>query len=94
MVFIIGIVGREQLFVMNVDGTEAVQLTHDDADHEDPAWSPRGDRIAFVRIKDSLETIYLMNADGSGMEPLTPDSVRAVHPQMVARRGRHRLLRR
>jgi TolB protein len=81
MVFITAILGREQLFVMNVDGTESAQLTHDDADHEDPAWSPRGDRIAFVRIKDSLETIYLMNADGSGMEALTPDSIRAIHPQ-------------
>jgi TolB protein len=80
MVFITAIAGREQLFVMNIDGSETVQLTHDDADHEDPAWSPRGDKIAFVRIKDSLETIYLMNADGSGMEELTPASVRAIHP--------------
>jgi Tol biopolymer transport system component len=44
MVFITAIAGREQLFVMNLDGTEAVQLTHDDPDHEDPAWSPLGDR--------------------------------------------------
>ena len=43
--------------------------------HEDPAWSPRGDKIASARIKDSLETIYLMNADGSGMEELTPAGV-------------------
>src|SRR5205823_1149492 len=53
MVFIIATLGREQLFVMNVNGAESVQLTHDEADHEDPAWSPRGDRIAFVRVTDS-----------------------------------------
>src|SRR5438046_3766329 len=31
-----------------VDGSNLVQLTGDDADHEDPAWSPGGTRIAFV----------------------------------------------
>jgi Tol biopolymer transport system component len=32
--------GKEQLFTMNVDGSNVAQLTRDDADHEDPAWSP------------------------------------------------------
>ena len=80
MVYIADIDGREQAFVMNVDGTGAVQLTHDDADHEDPAWSPDGRTIAFVYVKDKLEVVSLMNADGSGMQELTPRSMRAIHP--------------
>jgi hypothetical protein len=37
LVFISLISGKEQLFTMDVDGSNIVQLTRDDADHEDPA---------------------------------------------------------
>ncbi len=35
--YIVVVGGKEQLFVMNVDGSHMVQLTHDAANHEDPA---------------------------------------------------------
>jgi TolB protein len=77
----IGIIERkEQLFIMNVDGTGSVQLTHNDANHEDPAWSPDGKTIAFVYVEDDLAIISIMNADGSGVQELTPRNVRAIHP--------------
>src|SRR3954466_7263942 len=44
LVFISMLSGKEQLFSMDVDGSNFVQLTRDDADHEDPAWSPDGTR--------------------------------------------------
>src|SRR6476660_8110757 len=50
LVFISMISGKEQLFTMDVDGSNIVQLTRDDADHEDPAWSSDGTKIAFVLI--------------------------------------------
>ncbi|MFL6466492.1 MAG: hypothetical protein ACJ72Z_00895 [Pyrinomonadaceae bacterium] len=80
MVYISQILGREQLFIRNVDGTGAAQITRDDANHEDPAWSPDGKQIAFVYIKDDLEVIALMNVDGSGVKELTPRTVKAIHP--------------
>jgi TolB protein len=65
---------------MNADGSGSMQITRDDADHEDPAWSPDGKTIAFVYIKGKAEVIYLMNVEGSDMRQLTPDNVRTIHP--------------
>jgi TolB protein len=61
-----------QIHGVNSDGTGLVALPG--ADGDDPAWSPDGRRIAFVRAtgtRDSwgtaLRAIYVMNADGSNL---------------------------
>ncbi len=74
------IAGREQLIRMNVDRTNPVQLTKDDADHEDPAWSPDGSKIAFVLLRERLEQIHVMNPDGSATEAITSQQQRTIHP--------------
>jgi TolB protein len=81
LVYITQLDSREQLFTMNVDGSDARQLTRDDADHEDPAWSPDGRQIAFVYMKDGGEVIAIMNADGTGFRQLTPSTVKTIHPE-------------
>jgi hypothetical protein len=48
-----------------------VQLTTGPADDRNPAWSPDGTKIAFMRDGD----IWVMNADGSGLVQLTTDPV-------------------
>jgi TolB protein len=40
----------------------------------DPAWSPRGDRIAFVSTESGNDEIYVMNADGTNVQRLTFNS--------------------
>jgi dipeptidyl aminopeptidase/acylaminoacyl peptidase len=40
--------GRNQVWVMNTDGTGLRQLTHDPFEATDPAWSPDGTRIVYV----------------------------------------------
>jgi Tol biopolymer transport system component len=57
----------DQLFVMGADGSRQTQITTDGGAL--PAWSPVGDRIAYVRCCDSQ--IYEISADGSGETRLT-----------------------
>ena len=54
------------VWVMNADGSEPLNLTPQPGTDSDPVWSPDGRRIAFVRDND----IWLMNADGSGQRRL------------------------
>jgi hypothetical protein len=59
------------LYIMSKDGAGLRRLTRCQRpgclqDYE-PAWSPDGSRIAFVRNQD----IYLMNANGTGVRRLT-----------------------
>jgi TolB protein len=45
-----------------------------------PAWSPDGERIAFVRfagtVAEMVGELYVMNADGSGLVQVTDDGAR------------------
>jgi Tol biopolymer transport system component len=58
------------LRVMNADGTNDIQITFDGG--EEPAWSPTGDKVAFVGRNDAA--IHVANADGSNNRRLTSDS--------------------
>ncbi|MEW2253784.1 cell wall-binding repeat-containing protein [Streptomyces sp. NPDC047869] len=39
--------GHKQVFTVGTDGTGLTQVTTDATDHNRPAWSPQGDRIAY-----------------------------------------------
>ena len=52
---------------------ELVQLTFDEGNKDDPAWSPDGSQIAFSAPGSAANglDIWVMNADGSGMQNIT-----------------------
>ncbi len=54
------------LWTMNADGTSPVAL----GDGDQPAFSPDGTKIAFVRETDGNQDLFLMNADGTGAAAL------------------------
>jgi len=61
---------QNNIVVMDVNGTNAVELTHSSTDFA-PVWSPDGNKIAFVSVRDGNLEIYVMNADGSNQINLT-----------------------
>jgi TolB protein len=79
-VMITAIAGKGQIFVISIDGSHPVQITHDTTDYDDPQWSPDGKKIVATGTINQQERIYIMNPDGSALEPLTPPEMRAIHP--------------
>ncbi|NUQ12017.1 MAG: Ig-like domain-containing protein [Gemmatimonadaceae bacterium] len=70
--------GRSDIWVMNADGTNPVNLTadlHASGFRRAPAWSRDGTRIAFAQSEYGPEgttaSIWIMNADGSHKRRLT-----------------------
>jgi uncharacterized repeat protein (TIGR01451 family) len=74
-----GAVGDADIFTVNPDGTGLTQLTGgDNAAYDiDPAWSPDGKEIAFVRQTG----IYVMNADGSEQRKLAASVAEPAYTQ-------------
>jgi len=57
----------EDIYVMEADGSNVRQLTTDPGQDLEPAWSPDGMRVAFVKSWPLPATgIYVINADGMG----------------------------
>jgi TolB protein len=81
LVFISVTAGKEQLFTMNADTSDSLQITHDDANHEDPAWSPDGKLIAFVSNRNARYQIFIMRPDGSDVRLVANTEGRATVPR-------------
>jgi TolB protein len=66
--------GNSEVFVMNRDGSDPVNLTSHPAYDGWPSWSPDGLQIAFAsdREQEDIWHIYIMNADGSDVRRVTP----------------------
>ena len=57
---------------MDPNGEGLIQLTGDEGEDDDPAWSPDGTKIAFTSDREGgTSYVYVMNADGSGAERLS-----------------------
>ena len=65
--------GNYDLFVMDADGANPINLTNEPSFDYYAAWSPDGTKIAFSSDRDGNIEIYVMNADGSNPIRLTTD---------------------
>jgi Tol biopolymer transport system component len=64
--------GGESVYLMNPDGTNQHNLTSAPIFDADPAWSPDGTQIAFVRdLGGQAFNVFTANADGTNQVQLT-----------------------
>jgi TolB protein len=56
---------------MGVDGSNQRRISFGDGSYSQPAWSPRGDYIAFTKQRAGSFAIGIMKPDGSGERILT-----------------------
>ncbi|MBE9531026.1 MAG: Tol-Pal system beta propeller repeat protein TolB [Proteobacteria bacterium] len=65
-----GMSGRNDIFVIGIDGQGPIQLTHDHGDNEAPSWSPDGSLIVFSSTREGPSRIYVMTAYGTDQRRL------------------------
>ena len=73
--------GNSEIYIMNPDGSEQVNLTRHRAHDFSPAWSPTGKQILFTSERGGKTTdIYVMDADGSDVRRVFRERVERRHP--------------
>ncbi len=73
LAFVSDVEGHSDIWVINVDGSNAVNLTQDEAADHSPSWSPDGHWIVFASLRDSPNwwELYVMRPDGTDVTRLT-----------------------
>ena len=81
--------GHREIFVVDADGSNVRQLTHDRRAAVRPAWSPGGKSIALGSSRhasadraneDEEIEVYVMDSDGSNVRRLTLSPGHDGHP--------------
>jgi TolB protein len=62
--------GKLHLFKADAGGGGVERLTFVGSQNDNPAWSPKGDKIAFQSLAGGWD-IFVMNTDGSQIQRLT-----------------------
>ena len=71
---------RGNICVVNADGSGMIQLTDDQGDDSDLAWSPDGSELAFTSFRGVKRDIFVINADGTRLRRITNDSFVEAEP--------------
>ena len=75
-----------EIYVIDIDGANKTQLTHNDVDDGHPTWAPNGKQIAYSSMVGDIYQIFIVNASGGtgrrGLKPrqLTFSEASHYHP--------------
>ena len=73
--FVAGLTGTNQLYTVNPDGSDLLQVTNLPPANDGLAWfpdfSPDGQRIVFAHDMTGRLELYIVNTDGTGLTQIT-----------------------
>ena len=74
--------GDYEIYTMNADGSDVMQLTNNDIPDSDPNWSPDGLQIVFVSFTSpTTRELRIMDADGGNNRSFLPSSTDNFQPE-------------
>ena len=62
---------NNDLYVMNIDGSEQHRITYTPSSESNAVWIDGGNKIAFVYAENGVPQLWTMNADGSGRKVIS-----------------------
>lgn len=72
--------GDSDIYVMNVDGSGAIDLTNTVGADLSPVWSPDRSHIVWYATRSGNTDVYVMASDGTGVTRLTTNPGADAHP--------------
>ena len=67
--------GNQEIYSMNLDGSDQINLTNSPYDDNEPSWSPNGNQIVFTSVRETngylKNDIFIMTGNGNGLKNLT-----------------------
>lgn len=72
--------GNPEIYVMNSDGSNQLNLSNNSGSDSQPARSSDKSKIAFLSNRSGIDEVYVMDADGSNLTQLTSALGAKTHP--------------
>ncbi|GAB4337175.1 MAG: S9 family peptidase [Calditrichia bacterium] len=72
---------NSEIYLMNMDGSQLKQLTHNDAADYHPRWSPDGKKLLFVSTRENGPQAWVLPMDGGEAYQLTGFSMGVSNPE-------------
>ncbi|MDX1995131.1 MAG: hypothetical protein SF029_22305 [bacterium] len=64
-------VPQSDIYIMNADGSNPVQVTNADGEEYGAAWSPDGQKLAYIGVQDGNADVYVVDVNGGEPQRLT-----------------------